>query len=208
MVHFWRKISGCARECRSICISDHQRHDSRRDNLLRERHWVPDTETIVLKSKGESASLTAADFVSAESPVTWREGVPSCHYPPWYYTTWRLFYRQRYTCTSHRGDGYPSEALLSLQSTKHYMLRNARGVEHFSASIICLYLFRHTDLITIFVRWHSSVSFVELRSESVLPLYLLLAYLHSHVVVLTWTSSCLHYKVRNKATVLRKHKQL
>ena len=42
---------------------------------------------------------------------------------------------------------------------------------------------------TILVRWHSSVPFVELRSESIFLLYFLLACLHSHVVYITRTTS-------------------
>ena len=34
----------------------------------------------------------------------------ACRCPPWC-TTRRPFYEQRYTCTNHRGDGYPPEAL-------------------------------------------------------------------------------------------------
>ena len=66
---------------------------------------------------------------------------------------------------------------------------DARRVGHFTVSIIFLYLFDIWTINTISVRWHSSVTFIELRSESVFPLYFLLGYLHSHVVYLTRTLS-------------------
>ena len=62
---------------------------------------------------------------------------------------------------------------------------DARRIEHFSVSIICVYLFDIFDIWTIFtilIRWHSSVSFVELRSKSNFSLCTFYSFAHTHVV--------------------------
>ena len=59
---------------------------------------------------------------------------------------------------------------------------DARRVEHFSVSIICLYLFDIWTIYTILIRWHSSVSFVELRSKSNFSLCTFYSFAHTHVV--------------------------
>jgi len=93
------------------------------------------------------------------------------------------------------------EEMIMMMCLQKVLKIDARRVGHFTVSIICLYLFDIWTINTISVRWHSSVTFVVLRSESVLPLYFLLGYLHPHVVYLTRTLS--RYLIQVTFVVLR-----